>query len=153
MNMYEFNEHVKDGRTYMQHFAGATTKDLNHYCELTLHEEKPDRCIINVGTNDIARKENATICKEITEIVKKCHDFGVNEVFVSGIPYRPQYQVQVRKVNDILSRNEDQHGYSFIDNKNIAYKHIWRDKIHLNDMGTDLLASNFLRALNDTRRI
>ena len=38
--------------------------------------------------------------------------------------------------------------FSFIENDNISAAHIWRDKLHLNENGTIVLANNFIQRVN-----
>ena len=39
--------------------------------------------------------------------------------------------------------------FHFIDNSNIEKEHLWKDGLHLNRSGRDLLMNNFLRSLNN----
>ena len=43
--------------------------------------------------------------------------------------------------------------YIFIDNQNIVKeKHLWKDKMHLNRDGLNILANNFIESLNNVFR-
>ena len=114
-----------------------------------MNEENIDQIIINIGTNNLSKKqpEEETV-KEILEIVTKCHNYGINQIFVSGLTYRPRYSKQVNKINNLLRQNAVSHDYKFIDNSNISEKHLWNDQLHLNDQGTINLVCNFLDSLN-----
>ena len=111
-----------------------------------------DRIVINIGTNNLTKKsqtENETV-EEIMEIVKKCHNYGVNEIFISGLTCRPDYQTKVDTINKLLKLNAGKYNYIFIDNSDIQEKHLWwKDKLHLNKQGTINLACNFLDFLNN----
>ena len=39
-------------------------------------------------------------------------------------------------------------GFGFISNDNISRTHLWKDGIHLEDFGTNILAGNFVDFLN-----
>ena len=55
---------------------------------------------------------------------------------------------QIEEVNKFLGDDSNVYGYKFISNSNITQAHIWKDGIHLNDVGTDILTNNFIRAIN-----
>ena len=109
-----------------------------------------DRIVINIGTNNLTKKsqtENETV-EEIFNIVKKCHKYGVNEIFISGLTCRPAYQTKVDAINKLLKLNAGKYNYIFIDNSDIQERHLWKDKLHLNEQGTINLACNILDFLN-----
>ena len=83
------------------------------------------------------------------DVVTICRSYGVNVVYVSGIKCRPGYDREVKEVNHILYQKSYLHDFKFITNNNITSSHIFRDKIHLNDDGSKVLASNFIRAINN----
>ena len=72
---------------------------------------------------------------------------NVNEVFVNGIPCRPGYQNKIDDINRILEANGKNFDYEFISSSNIEEHHLFRDKLHLNNQGVVVLATNFLTAL------
>ena len=44
----------------------------------------------------------------------------------------------------MVKANETYRGFTFIDNLNITSRHLWKDRIHLNDQGTIILMNNFI---------
>ena len=54
----------------------------------------------------------------------------------------------VDEVNELLYYNSGIYGYTFIDNKGIREEHLRDDGVHLNQMGINILANNFLAHLN-----
>ena len=88
------------------------------------------------------------ILMEIMDVVIKCHNYGINEVFVSGVTLNPNHQSQIRVLNGLLKENTSKYNYVFIDNSDIEEKHLWKDQLHLNNQGTIRLACNFLDCLN-----
>ena len=152
IDLKEFNRWLENGTAIKRCFGGAVASQLYHYIDEVLKEENVDRIIINIGTNNLTKKsqtENETV-EEIMEIVKKCHNYGVNEIFISGLTCRPDYQTKVDTINKLLKLNAGKYNYIFIDNSDIQEKHLWwKDKLHLNKQGTINLACNFLDFLNN----
>ena len=52
------------------------------------------------------------------------------------------------QVNDSLREQCVFNGFGFISNDNISRTHLWKDGIHLEDLGTNILACNFVDFLN-----
>ena len=150
INMREFNDYLEKGVAIKRYFNGATASKLSYYIEEVLNEENLDRIIINIGANNISNgKQSAKeISKEIMDLVIKCHDYGVNDIFVSGITFSPYHQLKIRELNELLKANAATYNYTFIDNSDIGEQHLWKDKLHLNNQGTINLACNFLDFLN-----
>ena len=147
----EFNHYIRKGFAYRKLFPGAKVKDLDHHCELTLSDDKPDACVINIGSNNLGKDQPHEIANQIIRIVNKCHEHGVNKVYVSSIPLRIGKDREVRGVYNILRTKTFLHDFILIDNSNIKHHHLGKDNIHLNYNGTILLANNFIRAINGTR--
>ena len=51
-------------------------------------------------------------------------------------------------MNDSLREQCVLNGFGFISNDNFLKTHFWKDGIHLEDLGTNILASNFVDFLN-----
>ena len=118
---------------------------------MTLRQDKPDTCIINVGSNNLGKDQGHEIAKKIINIVNICHEHGVNDVYVSSIPVRVGKEQEVKDVNNFLRARTFLHDYILIDNSNITRSNLGRDNIHLNYDGTVLIANNFIRAINGKR--
>lgn len=103
-----------------------------------------------MGTNNLTKKKQSELetAKEIIDLVRKCLNSGVNDVYVAGLTPRPRFQEKIDIINKILEHNAITHNYEFIDNSNITPKHLRGDELHLNKDGEILLARNFLKALN-----
>ena len=150
IDMKEFNYYLENGKAIKRSFPGATASQINYYIEEVLNEETPDKMLINIGTNNLTHKDQTEeeTAKEIWTIVNKCHEYGVNHIFVSGLTCRPTYQRNIDEINKLLYNNAGRYGYTFIDNSDIERRHLWKDQLHLNDQGTINLACNFLDSLN-----
>ena len=54
----------------------------------------------------------------------------------------------IRQVSDSLREQGVLNGFGFISNINISRTHLRKDGIHLEDLGTNILAGNFVDFLN-----
>ena len=150
--MPEFNDNLKNGRAYKEFHPAATTEKLTHHVQHTLLVDKPDTVILNVGTNDIGDgKRTDDIAAEIVDLVNMCHDFGVIDVYVSEIIYRPRKGKQVNELNNYLRARTYIDDFYLINHRNIDSRHIAKDDLHLNYNGVCQLANNFLTTLNGKR--
>ena len=50
----------------------------------------------------------------------------------------------LRQVNDSLGEQCILNGFGFISNDNISRTYLWKDGIHLEHLGTNILAGNFV---------
>ena len=148
IKMKEFNSYIKNGYAYRKTFPSATVNELAHYCIHTLLEDKPDKVIIHIGTNNVTKQNPSDISQEITNMASICHSYGVNDVFISSILFRPNFNEIVCETNNFLRTKQLLHDFTFIDNDNILIEHIWKDKIHLNNKGTVMLANNLINSIN-----
>ena len=69
INMNKFNCLISKTKVIRKTYLGATPKKLLHYVVRPLIDEKPDICIINIGTNKIRKEDSFTIAKDIVDIV------------------------------------------------------------------------------------
>ena len=74
----------------------------------------------------------------------------MKDVLVSNamINIRPR-SAFISAVNKILQVKYATNQFYFIDNSNIKKEHLWKDGLHLNRSGKDLLMNNILRSLNN----
>ena len=69
--------------------------------------------------NNIMKKRNQkaiNIVHEILDIVQKCRNKGVSNVYVSGLICRPQYQSMINEINKLLQFNTGLQNYEYICN-------------------------------------
>ena len=122
---------------------------MNHILP-TLHEDQPDVVLLHIGSNDINNQTKDRInAKKLTgdtiNIGKSCLDLGVKEVVISILPNKNISLTRlIRQVNDSLREQCVLNGFGFISNDNISRPHLW----NLEDLGTNILAGNFLHILN-----
>ena len=121
--------------------------ELAHYCRPTLGKGNIDAIIIHVGTNCLASDDPDTIAKDVQEIVKVCKEYGINDIFVSGITYREYFENEILNFNNFLMSSQSYHNFTFISNENIIISDLWKDRIHLNENGLSKIANNFIKAM------
>ena len=86
---------------------------------------------------------------DIINICKSCIDLGVKEVVISStLPKIIGLTRLIWQVNDSLREQCVLNGFGFISNDNISRTHLWKDGIHLEDLGTNILAGNFVDFLS-----
>ena len=149
----DFNKELRHGKAFFGSFSGANAKQLCHYIISTLIDDKPDAIVIHVGTNDILNHANhEDIARTIINIRLDCKNNGVNEVLISSILVKknPNLTAIVRRANYMLSDLCEKNSFSFTCNDVITTKYLWKDGVHLQDMGTDILSNHFLKFLNNS---
>ena len=141
----ELSSYLNNKRAFIRSFPGCTAKELNCYIEPTLEREKPDSVILHVGTNNIRGNQSTKeIADDIINIGKKCERQGIR-VYISSILYRSNFydRKKLRQVNDFLGSCAE-NNFIYICNDVITQQYLWRDGIHLNNEGTNMLANNFI---------
>ena len=123
---------------------------MNHYILPTLHEDDPDDVLLHIGSNDMnnqtkGRRNTEKLTGYIINIGKSCIDLGVKEVVIlSMLPKKNIVLIRlILQVNDSLREQCVLNGFSFI-----SRTHLWKDGIHLEGSGTNILAGNFVDLLN-----
>ena len=121
---------------------------MNHYILPTLHKDQPDVVLLHIGSNDINNQtkdktDTEKLTGDIINIGKSCIDLVV--VISSVLPKTNISLTRlIRQVNDSLREQCVLNGFGFISNDNISRTHLWKDGIHLEDLGTNILAGNFV---------
>ena len=102
---------------------------------------------INNHTKDRINTEKLT--GDIINIGKSCIDLGVNEVVISSILPKKDIALTrlIRQVNDSLREQCVLNGFGFISYDNISRTHLWKDGIHFEDLGTNVLTGLFYPSL------
>ena len=110
-------------------------------------EHKPDEVVIHVGTNVLGKNNATDITNDLLNIVKLCHTQGVNMVHVSTITFRQGYLKITEEINKLICEKQVLGDFKVINNDEITCDHIWRDNIHLNEMGLSVMVNNFIQAI------
>ena len=69
-----------------------------------------------MGTNSLNRDSPAEIATDILGSVDTCHNYGVKDVYVSSITYRPTLEDATSNTNWLIKAKEFYNGFIFIDN-------------------------------------
>ena len=93
---------------------------------------------INNQTNNRINTEKLT--GDFINIGKSCINLGVKEVVISILPKKSI--ALTRLIRCIFN------GFGFISNDNISRTQLWKDGIHLEDLGTNILTGNFVDFLS-----
>ena len=106
--------------------------------------------MLHIDSNDINKQKKDIINTEkltgdIINIGKSCTDLCVKRVVISSILPKRNIALThlIRQVNYSLRKQCILNGFGFISNDNISRTHLWKDEIHLEDLGTNNLAGNF----------
>ena len=151
INMIKFGKLSRYPNNIKRAFPGITATHLKHLIKPIVLEDNPTTIIISAGTNDITKssfKTGEEIFNGIMECVEECETNGVKNIYVSGLTCRPAYQEKVNIINNFIRENAHLKNYTYIDNANIKARHLWKDKLHHNIEGTNILENNFLQAIH-----
>ena len=137
----------------MVSFPGATTIEILHYLDVHLTNSSPDAVILHVGVNDLlednSKSKIENLEKNLRSMVDKCHNYGVKNVFISGLVYTTRIGLPVlERTHEMIVHLYYKLGVCYVDNRNISRKHLWEDGLHLVESGKVILANNFLSYLS-----
>ena len=128
--------------------------------ETHLYDERPDSVIILAGGNDLPTKRGnpsslAVIASHIMDIAMMCKKYAVSNICVSSVLPRQDFHLQLRRreLNNSLRSLCDLYNFTFIDtdhgeNRIVLSEHIDHDGVHLNTLGSEVLAQRFGSVLN-----
>ena len=102
------------------------------------------------GTNDILTNANhEEIASDITKIDLNCRNYGVNDVTSSILVKKnPNLNALIRRANNLLRDLGSMNNFGYICNDAIITECLWKNGIHLQDLGTNILSSNFIKCVN-----
>ena len=124
----QMNQQIKNDNAHIHSFPGATSHQLPHYLDVNL-DKYTDTVVIHIGINGILNSASHVngLLSNIKDMNKKCRNFGIKYIFVSGLVYTK------RKISEFL---EDVHlelvnvckemQVYFIDNRNITGFYLFR---------------------------
>ena len=149
----EFNGLIKNRKAKMLNFPGASSRQLLHYMDILLEGIQVDTVVIHIGVYDLLNYSNQSridmLIKNITCMVEKCRNYGVNNIFMSGIVFTTRVSLGILiQVHNKISNFCNTNGLYYIDNRNIRADCLYKDGFHLIDKGKIVLANNFIINLN-----
>ena len=111
----------------------------------------PNILIIHGGTNDITNDvDTGKNYDKIISTIKKKHP--KTKIVISNVICRfdkKEMTSKVRDLNERLKKIAEAHKIDMIDNSNISEKNLSNGKLHLNNGGSSILATNYIRYLNN----
>ena len=142
-----------DTRVKVSTFPGCTTLDMVDYVR-PIPRKNPQKLILHVGTNSLKGRETSIRCaQEIMKLAESIKSSVPNtEIAVSGLITRADEVTLTHKVSEVnseLKRLCMQKQLKFIDHANISCNELNRSKIHLNKVGTKVMARNFTKYIYD----
>ena len=91
------------------------------------------------------------IAKEFINIGQTCMKAEVKTVFVSSIVYCDRVEWnRIEKINEEIKILCAENNFVYIDNESVKSIHLWRDGLHLNEDGKDIIANNFIDNIRKT---
>ena len=126
--------------------------------EPTLKNKKFDDALLHVSVNDLLNDESQDSVQNLLDNLKqiglKCKSAGVKRILISGIVVKKKLtSAYISSVNQRISRMCRYDSFVFIDNNNIPTSRLFRDGLHLLEIGKRILANNFIDNLNNFLRI
>ena len=97
----------------------------------------------------LVQRKARIVMGNIINIGKSCIDLDVKEIVISILPKRNiALTCLIWQVKNSLMEQCILNGFGFICNDNISRTHLWKDGIHLEDLGINIQAGNFVGFLN-----
>ncbi len=152
----EFNAKLDKGTAKIHLYRGRKSNEIKEHVKQHLATEKTDSVIVVGGGNDLSSSRSPeTVAETLVNIGVDCMNAGVpvEKIRISSILPREDahQQGKRKKINDLLQQECKKRNFMFIANSNIVFsRHIRRDGVHLNKVGTEKLANNFLDVLNNS---
>ena len=110
-------------------------------------EEDADEFVFHIGVNNVEKETEDEIVRKYIQLGQS---FACARVTFSSIIKRadkPELNVKIANINSKLKVLCMENGFDFIENNNIGFRHLARDKLHINKEGQRILALNFLNHL------
>ena len=155
LNKRHFNEKI-NGKVYFNVFWSANIKRVHHFIQPTLHEDKPYTKLIYIGSNDIIpSKQRDLNVNDVVQIIIDtglyCRECDVKDVIISSILVKPNFYLTkiIRQIDYLLSEYCVSNNFHYLTNDNISRQNLWKDGIHLNNVGNNILAENFISYVNE----
>ena len=148
-----FNDRYTGGNVIFNRHHGGRVRKVREALEYRLSlKEKPDVVVFQAGGNDLRdlTMSPMALAQAIIGAGKMGKKSGAVVAISSILPREEFHQNLKRWETNILLRGLCvSNGLHFIDNANIvANKHLLKDGVHLNEMGTKLFSDNILNALD-----
>ena len=136
--MNNCNRLIKNRKTKMLNFPGASSRQLLLYMDIHLEGIQVDMVLIHIGVNDLLNYSNQlridTLMNNIICMVENCRNYGVNNIFLSGIVCTTRVTLNILiQVHIMISNFCNGNGLYYTDNRNIRVDCLSKDGLHLID--------------------
>ena len=91
------------------------------------------------------------VVQRIIDIGLYCRECDVKDVIISSILVKRNFHLTriIRQINDLLSEYHVSNNFHYLTNYNTSRQNLWKDGIHLNNVGNNILAENFISYVNE----
>ena len=110
-------------------------------------EEDADEFVFHVGVNNVEKETEDEIVRKYVELGQSIVCARVTFSSIIKRADKPELNVKIANINSKLKVLCMENGFDFIENNNIGFRHLARDKLHINKEGQRILALNFLNHL------
>ena len=154
IRLHEFRYWLHKGYAQLKSFPGSRSKKLLYYVEPTLKSKNFDAALLHVAVNDLLNDESQDSVQNLLDNLKqiglKCKSAGVTRTLIPGIVVNNKLtSAYISSVNQCISNMCRHKSFVFIDNNNIPTSSLFRDGLHLLEIGKRILANNFTDNLNN----
>ena len=158
IKLHEFNYWLHKGHAQLKSFTGDTSKELLYYVEPALKSKKFDTALLHVVVNDLLNDESQDSVQNLLDNLKqiglKYKSAGVTRILISGIVVNKKLtSAYISSVNQRISNMCRDNSFVFIGNSNVPTSSLFRDNLHLLEIGKRILANNFIDNLNNFLRV
>ena len=143
----------KINNTIFKHQNLTTAKILTYHLgeirsNIPKRNAPPRACIIHTLTNDVTKNKDVnSLTKELDSLVDELKTtFPTTKIIVSNIVSRDTHKQQVEYINAYMNINHNNNNVSTCSHKTIRYEDRWNDGIHLEQSGTNKLASDLKKS-------
>ena len=105
-------------------------------------EEDADKIVFHVGVNNVEKESEDEVIRKYLGLSKTIT--SVTFPSVVKMADKPEPNIKILNISSKLKDVCMEDGYDFIDDTNIGFRHLARDKLHINKEGQRILALNFL---------
>ena len=151
MSSYDIKKRTTTASTFVRPFSGAKIEEMLDYLQPVLRRG-PDVIVLHVGTNDLNEghfTSEEDVIERLDELIKYLQECGVIVIVSFVICRRDDYiNLRVQKFNKLLFDYCAQNLIIFIDNNNIDFSKLYRDGLHLNAEGSNLLCDNISKCID-----
>ena len=131
--------------------GGLLSGQLHSRHKQTINSELPSatEVVLHIGSNDISKNiPTSIILNNIDTAVQKLKDINAEiKIAVSSIflqTYDTAKNIKIVEANQEIRNLCLSHGWDFLDNGKIAFKHLDSQGMHLNAVGNRIFASNLI---------